>query len=520
MKKSVLLILLLMLCSSSLLTIKVTAKSESSSEGTSESTKAKEGDFYFAFFDVTAKNTIKVAIPNLILRFYGTIDSINPIDLTDVVLTRDGIKVDNGVTYSKVEHFQWGNEAVTDVYFLFKTENTEVGNYGLTGKYKGESFKVYNKIIEAPISKKPALARDLTSVAWGYYPDENGDPKSVNEIVFAFEGKQNTFYPSNLTDLKLTLDGKKIDFSYSKDVFRYYEVSGDNDGDTSYNLILMKDLTKPGTYCLTGKYRGKAFKSMEIIIPDRTSKEDSKEEIINEDDKETSTSSKKGDFYMAFLNSTKQDNRIISIPGMCVRLYGHIKSVNLSDFTNVKLVKDGVVVKNGIELVSEGEQRQYGNEDVTDFYFAFKEDNVEPGYYSLTGEYKGKAFDAGKAVIESPLNETPADSDDLLGVSWVYYTNDKYIPESIHEIVFQFERLQNQFYISDLTNLKLTRNGKKVNFELTDQVIRYYEAADKKTGFTSFHLILNDVLTQPGTYCLTGSYQGKKFTSIKVVIPE
>lgn len=525
MKKSVILVLLLMLCTSELFTAKVEAKSESKSELTSEnsneSDKSTEGDFYFAYFEVLTKENVKVAIPELILRFHGTIESINPKDLTDVVLTRDGVNVKNGLTYSnKVEHFKWGNEDITDVYFTFHTKNTKAGNYSLTGKFKGESFKVYNKIIETPISKKPALAKDLTSVAWMYHPDENGDPQSVSEIVFSFKGRQNTFYPSNLTDLKLTLDGKKIACSFSKDVFRYYEASGDSDADTSYNLILKKVLTKPGTYCLTGKYRGKAFESMEITIPDRISQEEDQEEANEVEVTETTTNPKQGDFYMAYLDSKREDNRIVSIPGIFVRFYGLIDSVKTTDFTNIKLVKDGVVVKNAIELEVEGKHSQYLYKDVTDFYFTFITNNVDPGFYQLTGEYKGVAFDAGSVFIEAPLNNQPADGNDLAAVSWAYCLDEKLNPESIEEVGFQFNGLQNQFFISDLTELKLTRDGKKVSFELEDDVVRYYEADGLNVGYTRFHIFLKEELTQPGTYKLTGLYQGKRFTSIEITIPE
>lgn len=456
MKKSALLILILMLCTGSFVSVKAAESGKTSNEST-ESSKGKEGDFYFAYFDVNTQNNIKAAIPGLVLRFYGTIESINPADLTDLVLTRDGVKVNNSISYNnKVVNFTWGYEEVTDVYFSFKTNNRKTGNYGLTGKYKGESFQVYNKFVETPINKNPALAKNLISVYWSYSRDENNNITSVNEVGFEFKGRQNTFYPSNLKDLVLTLDGKEIPFSFSQFISRYFEANQDNTGDTSYHLILKKALTKPGTYCLTGKYRGKVFKTDEIIIP-------------AEEDSSDSNSSKKGDFYLAYMDSVVIDNRIASIKGLYVRFYGDIESIKLSDFTDIKLKKDGVTVKTDTILYPGAGQFQYGNEDVTDFYIQFENEIVEPGYYTLTGKYKGKTFDAGTVTIEAELSDLPAASKDLVEVSWSYLTDDQHNPVKTNEVSFTFLGLQNQFKRSDLTDLKLTRDGKNISFELLER---------------------------------------------------
>lgn len=230
--------------------------------------KAEEGDFYFAWFDVITENNVKASIPNLIVRFHGTVDTIEPADLSDIVLTRDGIQVENSITFTgKADQYQWNNEDITDFYFSFTSDNREPGNYGLTGKYKGTPFTVYNKIIESAVSDAAAGPANLRSVSWCYMPDEKDEPKQITELVFYFEGLQNAFYASDLTDLKVTCNGEELPVSFETQVFRYYEANLENSGDTSFNLVLKEPFTQSGTYTITGKYQGTAFTSMEIVIP-------------------------------------------------------------------------------------------------------------------------------------------------------------------------------------------------------------------------------------------------------------
>lgn len=228
-----------------------------------------EGDFYFAHFDVVSNGTIKFAIPNLIIRLRGKVNTMDPADVTDIVLTRDGLTIDNPITFTgNYNQFTWGYEDVTDFYFEFEDDNRIPGIYHLSGKYKGNSFEVYDKIIEDAISEQPASENELYQVGWGYHPDEQNRPKEVSELVFYFYGRQNSFYQSDLTELKVTKDGQDISISFRNDVYRYYEYSAAiNGGDTSYNLILERPFTESGTYSITGKYRGKEFISMEIVIP-------------------------------------------------------------------------------------------------------------------------------------------------------------------------------------------------------------------------------------------------------------
>lgn len=227
----------------------------------------KSGDFYFASFEVVSNGTIKSAIPQLSIRFRGRVTTMDPKDITDIVLTRDGIPIDNPITFTgDYYQFTWGYEDVTDFYFDFQDDNRTPGTYHLTGKYQGRPFEVYDKIIEETITDEPANENDLIQVGWAFYPDEKGSPKEVSELVFHFRGRQNTFYQSDLTELKGTKDGQEISFSFRGDVFRYYEY-GYERSDTSFNLILNNVFTQSGTYLITGKYRGKEFISQDIVIP-------------------------------------------------------------------------------------------------------------------------------------------------------------------------------------------------------------------------------------------------------------
>ncbi|MHB8129474.1 MAG: hypothetical protein ACYDEX_10785 [Mobilitalea sp.] len=227
-----------------------------------------DGDFYFAYFDVKTKGDVKASIPNLIVRLHGTVSSINSNDLTDIVLIKDGIQIENGISLTdKIKPFKWGYEYITDFYFKFADDNNEPGNYTLTGKYKGVSFKVYNKIIESQVSDIAANPDDLKSVAWAYHTDKAGNPMKISELVFSFSGTQNSFYQSDLTDLKITLNNSEIPFSFGERVFRYLETNGNGSADTSYNLVFNEAFTKSGSYVMTGKYQGKSFTSQEISIP-------------------------------------------------------------------------------------------------------------------------------------------------------------------------------------------------------------------------------------------------------------
>jgi len=227
------------------------------------------GDFYFAYFDVRTEGSVKAQVEGLILRFVGFVDSIDPTLLSDVVLTKDGVPVKTSLSLSGIkDQYQFGYTDITDFYFSFNDEITEPGTYGLTGNYNGEWFKVYNKVIESPVSDLPADPSDLRGAGWCFYPGIDGKPMRISELSFFFEGNQNTFYQEDLTDLVITLNGEAIPFSFMDRVFRYYEYNElSGSGDTSFNLVLNEAFTQSGTYVATGVYKGKSFTTMEITIP-------------------------------------------------------------------------------------------------------------------------------------------------------------------------------------------------------------------------------------------------------------
>lgn len=229
---------------------------------------AEVGNFYYASFDVVANSKVKTSIPNLVVRFHGYINSINPEDFTDIVLTRDGVPIDNGIKLTnKIKQYVWGYEEITDFYFEFTSNNTIPGVYGLTGKYKGVPFEVYNKIIEEGVTDEAANPDDLDQVSFVGSWDEKDNWIEISEIVFSFDGLQNSFYLSDLTDLMITCNGKEVPFSIRDDVFRFREINQDNLADTFYNLKLTKGITDPGIYIVSGKYKGVPFVSRELVIP-------------------------------------------------------------------------------------------------------------------------------------------------------------------------------------------------------------------------------------------------------------
>jgi len=228
----------------------------------------KMEDLYFAFFDVASNNLTKTSISGVYVRFYGDVPEIDPDDFTDFVLTRDGERIYNPLVLSNnVNHDEWSYEEITDFYFKFEKKITEPGRYGLTFRYGMTPFIVYDKIIEASLGNEPADPADFRYVGLGHFEDRNGDPERITEVSFSFSGTQQQFYLSDLNDLKLTRDGEEIEFSFFKDVHRYLEVEYIGVG-TSFNLIFQGDgFTTPGTYVLTGDYRGKEFTSIELTIP-------------------------------------------------------------------------------------------------------------------------------------------------------------------------------------------------------------------------------------------------------------
>ncbi|MCL1859126.1 MAG: copper amine oxidase N-terminal domain-containing protein [Oscillospiraceae bacterium] len=233
----------------------------------SEPPKPDAEDFYFAMLEFLYKDSVKYALIDVFIRFNGTHDYINPDDFTDMKLTKDGTVVNVKPVYkNRFSQFEWLGDG-TNFYFEFENEITEPGVYSFSGKYMGVPFKIASDIIiESSITDEPANPDDINNtISYVYYTNKNEQAISINEFVFSFSGMQNSFYQSDLTDLKITLNGEEIDFEFEDYAVRYLDVVP-NSFETSYNLILKERFTAPGVYEITCKYMGKELKSGEITV--------------------------------------------------------------------------------------------------------------------------------------------------------------------------------------------------------------------------------------------------------------
>ena len=235
-------------------------------------------DLDFAFFDlIRQENTaVNIGLNGLVMRFNGIFNSIDADDFTDMILTKDGIPVENDLIYhGRFRQGFWYGQ-VTDFYFEFEDGSREPGQYGLTGKYKGVDLKVQQKIVEEyPVGDTPANPADLRSIGYGGMGDGTRTGTmllSLTEISFNFAGRQEAFYMSDLTDLKLTdLTGAEIEFEFTDRVVRYLEVVDGCYGEsgevfTKFHLILEKPIERRGKYIFSGKYRGEPFESAEMRV--------------------------------------------------------------------------------------------------------------------------------------------------------------------------------------------------------------------------------------------------------------
>ena len=246
-----------------------------------KSTPSAEDLLFVTFDPIRQENTAtNIGLKAMQIRFQGTFNAIDPDDFTDIALTRDGIVIENELTYyGRSERGSWYGD-ITDFYFEFADDNREPGCYSLAGKYKGADFECPVIIVEKyPVGDTPADPADLWSIGYAGATDgiQMGTMISLDEIALSFRGVQEAFYQSDLTDLKLTLNGTEIEFKFLERVVRYlegddakiWEGTGENDYiiiRTSFHLILDTPLDIPGTYQLTGNYKSVPFESPLIII--------------------------------------------------------------------------------------------------------------------------------------------------------------------------------------------------------------------------------------------------------------
>ena len=106
-----------------------------------------------------------------------------------------------------------------------------------------------------------------------------------------------------------------------------------------------------------------------------------------------------------------------------------------------------------------------------------------------------------------------ADPNSLVSTNWAgVYENGKLLST---EVTFYFSGSPQNFSVSDLTDLRLTRNGVEVAFSISGTVTKYMRSGNTETGF---HVELKEPLTIPGVYVMTGAYKGKAFTSVELEV--
>jgi hypothetical protein len=107
----------------------------------------------------------------------------------------------------------------------------------------------------------PDSEQTLTLAGWSGLYDEN-DVVVSTEFVLYFSGWPLSFSPADLSDMKLTKDGKEIAFSFSGNV-EQRPLRGGGVPQIGFHVALSKPLTEPGDYVMTGVYKGKAFTTEE-----------------------------------------------------------------------------------------------------------------------------------------------------------------------------------------------------------------------------------------------------------------
>jgi hypothetical protein len=108
-------------------------------------------------------------------------------------------------------------------------------------------------------------------------------------------------------------------------------------------------------------------------------------------------------------------------------------------------------------------------------------------------------------------SEQPADPDALISSNWAGSYDDNEKPIST-EVTFVFSGQLQEFSVSDLSNMKLTRNGAEIEFSLSGNVSMQPGRGSSDVR-TVFFVELSKPLTEPGVYVMTGAYRGKMFTT-------
>lgn len=226
-----------------------------------------------------------------------------------------------------------------------------------------------------------------------------------------------------------------------------------------------------------------------------------------------------GEFYFAYFDVLTEDVRKVAIPSVILRYHGTMDSFNPEDLSDFVLTRDGEVIANVATYQGRFEQSEWRYENITDFYFEFDSVNTEVGNYGFQGTYQGKAFKVTNKILEAPINDSSANKDDFTNASWCYYTDPKDQPKALSELVFCFDGLQHTFYLEDVTDLKIFKDGVEIPYSIQDYVFRYHESFYEDMIETSYQVLLEDQICDPGSYYFTGKYQGLEFRSCELNIP-
>lgn len=219
-------------------------------------------DIFGVWFNDGWSEPINSEIRNIMFSFSGSFNYIDPNDFTDMILTRDGKPVENKAVHNG-KRYDYGSE--TGFVFDFTQINTEPGIYSYSGKYKGVPFNISNKIIieRQPIGEEPANKSDILKADIVISISNDGVNRKAEAIEIIFKGIQPTLYLSDLTDLKLAIDGRETPFTLSGQMFRYLGV---RDGDmvvTEFHLYLQDAISvnerESSRITITGKYMGVPF---------------------------------------------------------------------------------------------------------------------------------------------------------------------------------------------------------------------------------------------------------------------
>ncbi len=230
-------------------------------------------------------------------------------------------------------------------------------------------------------------------------------------------------------------------------------------------------------------------------------------------------------FWFAHMDSEWNNVGPKAVKGFSMTFRGEVLAVELSDFSNVRLTRDGVEV--AVELGKDIKRsvNTYENGQETYFVIPFSKAYTEPGVYKLYATYQGVEIETYAQPVEGPLSDTPADPETLEHV-WAGYTrmNNRYnliLAAGLSSVQFNFRGKQDVLRLEDLTELKVLRNSFEAPFSLDPNLLyrsTYYSERMGDIEYTDFHIYMKKEFTDPGVYKLTGKYRGKAFESEELVV--